>query len=102
MPDARSQPSCPIGRRPIGRSATESEALLAESSIWSPFIYQYTVGGLFFVLGIVTVLKARAVDLKRASERRWLVIVLLGLVFYFSIHLGIYLAALYIHPVAAS
>ncbi len=79
----------------------EAESLLAESSIWAPFIYQYTVGGLVFALGIFTIIKSRAVDLSRRSERRWLTILIVGLVAYFSVHLGIYLAAIYILPVGA-
>ncbi|MCH7720024.1 MAG: hypothetical protein IH988_03415 [Planctomycetes bacterium] len=90
-----------IGRTRTGTARAENESLLAESSIWAPFIYQYTVGGLFFALGIYTVLKSRAVDLSRRSERRWLTILFVGLVLYFCAHLGIYLAAIYILPVEA-
>ena len=62
-------------------------------------IYQYTVGGLAFALGIYIILKSRAVDLSRRSERRWLAILFIGLGLYFSVHMGIYLAAIYILPV---
>ncbi|MCH7702388.1 MAG: hypothetical protein IID37_11950 [Planctomycetes bacterium] len=46
-------------------------------------------------------LKFRAVDLSRRSERRWLTILFVGLGLYFCVHLGIYLAAIYIMPVGA-
>lgn len=62
-------------------------------------IYQYSVGGLVFALGIYIVLKFRAVDLSRSSERRWLILLFVGLGLYFSVHMGIYLAAIYILPV---
>ena len=61
--------------------------------VWAPYVYLYGAGGILFVVGLVMVLRSEAFDRKRASHRRWLVILLVGFVFYASLHLmGIFLA----------
>ena len=76
-------------------------AKLAVVSIWAPLIYQYTVGGLLFVLGITLSLRSRACDLKRANDRFWLAVLFVGIGVYFAVHLTVYLLAIFVLPNAA-
>lgn len=78
------------------------------TSIWLPLIYQYSVGGAIFFVGLVVAIRRKAVRwgpiplVGRRDDRFWIVITLLGLVAYFSVHLAGYLAALYILPAQVS
>lgn len=61
--------------------------------VWLPYLYLYGVGGLIFIAGLVLVLKSGAMNLKRASHRRWLGVLIFGFVWYMSLHLITTLAA---------
>lgn len=61
--------------------------------VWLPYLYLYGVGGLCFFGGLYLVLKSHALDLKRSSHRRWLGVLLFGLLWYMGIHLAGTLAA---------
>ena len=56
--------------------------LLAIAEHWLTYLYQFGVGGFFFLAGLVLILKTGACDLKIAADRIWfraLVIGFLGL-----------------------
>ena len=60
---------------------------------WLTYLYQFGVGGLFFLAGLVVILKSGACDLKIAADRTWfraLVFGFLGLAVVFAV--WIYLA----------
>jgi hypothetical protein len=61
--------------------------------VWLPYIYLYGVGGLCFFAGLFLVLKSGALDLKRRQHRRWLGVLLFGLLWYMGLHLAGTLAA---------
>lgn len=62
--------------------------------VWLPYLYLYGVGGLFFIVGLVLVLKYRSLNLGRRRDRVWLVVLLVGFVWYAFIHATVILAAL--------
>jgi hypothetical protein len=51
-----------------------------------PVIYQYGVGGIVFVVGLVLVTRSRMLDLGTARGKRWLAVLLGGFVFYLCLH----------------
>jgi len=66
---------------------------------WLPFIYLYGLGGILFLLGIIITRRAGALDLSKPKHRMWMVILIFGFFWYFSIHGLLNLAALdIIHP----
>ncbi len=74
------------------------DATPAAVSIWAPLIYQYTIGGLLFALGIALSLRYRACDLRRPTDRYWLAVLFAGLGVYFAVHLTVYLLAIFVLP----
>ena len=66
--------------------------------MWAPLIYQYSLGGALFLFSLTLILKYRACDLRRAADRYWLAVVLIGLSAYFGLHLALYLIALFVPP----
>ena len=52
---------------------------------WS-FVYQYTVGGAFFLVSLYLMVRSRALDLRTKTGRRYLGIFLGGLVLYATAH----------------
>jgi hypothetical protein len=46
------------------------------------FLYQYVVGGIVFFVGLICIVRSRALDLKAGSGRRWLLVSLSVLFFY--------------------
>jgi hypothetical protein len=46
------------------------------------FLYQYVVGGIVFFMGLICIVRSRALDLKARSGRRWLLVSLSVLFFY--------------------
>lgn len=69
--------------------------MLGSVSIWAPLVYQYSIGGLLFLVSLVVVVRSRACDLRRTSDRFWLVVLLAGMAAYFAAHLSVYLLAIY-------
>lgn len=69
--------------------------------IWWPLLYQYGVGGLIFVIGLVIILRSGACRLERVQDRRWFAVLLGGFAWYLAIHVSWYLAALYVLPAPA-
>lgn len=66
--------------------------------IWWPLLYQYGVGGLIFVLGLIIILRSGACRLDRPQDRRWLAVLLAGFIWYVLIHTGWYWLALNVYP----
>ena len=52
-----------------------------------PVIYQYGVGGIVFVVGLVLVTRARALDLRTRRGKRWLALLTGGFILYLCLHL---------------
>ena len=52
-----------------------------------PVVYQYGVGGIVFVLGLVLVTRAGKLDLKTRHGKRWLAILVGGFVLYLCVHM---------------
>lgn len=61
---------------------------------WLPYLYLYGVGGFFFLVGLVLILKYRSLNLILRRDRKWLVVLLLGFVWYAFMHAAITLGAL--------
>lgn len=47
------------------------------------FLYQYIVGGIVFFAGLICVIRNRALDLRTNFGRRWLLVSVGVLLFYF-------------------
>lgn len=62
--------------------------------LWLPYIYLYAVGGALFLGGLFLVLKSGALDMKRRGHRRWLGVLVFGLLWYMGLHLAGHLAAI--------
>lgn len=58
------------------------------NSPWLPYLYQYLVGGGFFLLAIIVAVRKGALDLSSAADRRVLRMLLLGLALYATLHGG--------------
>ncbi|RMF77520.1 MAG: hypothetical protein D6744_11255 [Planctomycetota bacterium] len=69
--------------------------------IWWPYVYQYGVGLIIFLIGVTLILRYRACDLRRRSDRFWFGVLIFGFVWYAGIHFLWYMAALYIMPAEA-
>jgi hypothetical protein len=68
---------------------------------WWPYLYQYGVGAVVFITGVLIIIKSGSCVLSRRQDRLWFGILIAGFVWYAGIHLAWYLAALYILPHAA-
>ncbi len=67
---------------------------------WWPYLYQYGVGAVIFVVGLWLILRRRACVLSRKQDRFWFGVLIFGFLWYSGIHLLWYLAALFIMPAA--
>lgn len=59
---------------------------LTHENPWSSYIYMYTLGGLFFLTGLIVVIKTNSLNLNLKSDRIWLSNMILGFVFFISLH----------------
>lgn len=64
-------------------------------STWLPYLYLYGVGGLFFLIGMIIIRKAGALDVSRKTHRRWYKILIFGFFYFTLIHGILIIAALY-------
>lgn len=64
------------------------------SHSWLPYIYQYGLGAVIFCVGLLITLKSGSLDLRRKQHRRWLIILLIGFVWFLTLHGSLTLAAL--------
>ena len=54
--------------------------------VWLPYLYLYGVGGVFFLGGLWMVLRSEGFSNERPSDRRWLVLMFVGFVWYAGLH----------------
>ena len=52
-----------------------------------PVVYQYGIGGIVFVLGLVLVTRAGALDLKTRQGKCWFAVLVAGFFLYLCIHI---------------
>ncbi|MCR9141934.1 MAG: hypothetical protein NXI24_06755 [bacterium] len=60
----------------------------SEHGPWTPYLYQYGVGGFFFFLAIIVAGYKGVFELSHPSDRRMVLFLVLGFVFYASLHGG--------------
>jgi hypothetical protein len=60
--------------------------LLDFNRVWAPYIYLYTVGGIAFLIGMYLIIKTRSLNLKKVHHKKWLVVLIVGFIYYASIH----------------
>ncbi len=65
---------------------------------WWPYLYQYSVGTVIFVIGLVVILRARSCVLSRRQDRFWFAVLLLGYAWYAGGHYLWYRAAEHLLP----
>ena len=64
------------------------------SHSWLPYLYQYGLGAVSFIFGVWLTLRSGSFDLARKGHRRWLGVLILGFVWYATLHAALNLAAL--------
>ncbi len=64
------------------------------SHSWLPFMYQYGLGGLLFIAGIIITIRSGSLNLNKTSDWRWFWTLIFGLAWYMCIHASLNLAAL--------
>ncbi len=60
-------------------------------SPWLPWLYHYGIGGLVFVVSLILMLSSGAVRLDRPRDRNLLVVLVIGLLAFMSLH-GVWIA----------
>ena len=63
---------------------------------WLPYLYLYVVGGLFFLIGMITIKKTGGIDLTKKRHRYWWKVLIFGFFYFVIIHAALTLAALYL------
>jgi hypothetical protein len=76
------------------RGALYSGAMSYFSHSWLPYIYQYGLGGLIFIIGLWITLKSGSFSPAHPRHRKWLVVLILGFIWYLVLHGALTLAAL--------
>jgi hypothetical protein len=61
-------------------------ALFGVDGHWTPFFYQYLLGGLVFGIGMLVIRISGACNMERASDRAWFRALLFGYVAYAAMH----------------
>lgn len=61
-------------------------ALFGVDGHWTPFFYQYLLGGLVFSVGLWLIRASGACDWNNPGDRRWFRVLVFGYVAYASIH----------------
>ena len=64
------------------------------SHSWLPFMYQYGLGGLLFIAGIMITIRSGSLNLNKTSHWRWFWTLIFGLAWYMCIHASLNLAGL--------
>ena len=67
---------------------------------WWPYLYQYGIGAVIFLIGLYLIIRHRACVLSRKQDRFWFGVLLAGFAWYAGWHLLWYLAAIYVLPAA--
>lgn len=65
---------------------------------WYPYIYQYGVGLVIFLIGLALILGYKSCNLKRREDRFWFGVLIFGFIWYAGFHFLWYLAAFLWHP----
>ncbi|MCK4873197.1 MAG: hypothetical protein KAS72_10765 [Phycisphaerales bacterium] len=65
---------------------------------WWPYLYQYGIGLVIFLIGMFIILRSKSCNLSRRNDRFWFGVLIFGFIWYAGIHLCWYLAAIYIMP----
>lgn len=55
-------------------------------NIWSPFIYLYLVGGIFFLGGMLIAKRAKAINFDKKINRFWWKVSFFGFFYFMAIH----------------
>jgi len=53
---------------------------------WTPYLYQYAMGGIVFVVGLGVILASGACDFKRPGDRMWFGVLVFGYLWYAALH----------------
>lgn len=64
------------------------------SHSWLPYIYQYGLGAVIFIIGLFITLRSGSFDLTRRIHRLWLIVLVVGFVWFVTLHAALTLAAL--------
>ncbi|MGE3182460.1 MAG: hypothetical protein AB7N71_12580 [Phycisphaerae bacterium] len=71
---------------------------MSAESIWLPYIYQYGVGGVIFIIGLIVIIRSGACNFARKQDRFWFGVLIAGFLYYAGVHLIWYWAALNVYP----
>ena len=61
-------------------------AWLGESNPWTSYLYLYGFGAGFFLIGIFLILRTGACKLDRGHDRLWFWVLMLGFLFFATLH----------------
>ena len=64
------------------------------ANTWLPFIYLYGVGGIAFVLGMLLILRTKALEVSFERHKKWLWGLIYGFLFYAGLHATFILLAI--------
>ena len=64
------------------------------ANTWLPFIYLYGVGGIAFVLGMLLILRTKALEVSFERHKKWLWVLIYGFLFYAGLHATFILLAI--------
>lgn len=63
------------------------------SHTWLPFLYLYGVGGIAFILGMILIIRSKALRITYERHKKWIYVLIYGFLFYAGLHaFFIYLA----------
>ena len=63
-------------------------------NVWGTYLYQFLVGGLFFLIAIIAIVKTGAADLSLKQDRKWFMWLIIGFILLALFILGWTLLAL--------
>ena len=65
---------------------------------WWPYLYQYGLGVVIFLIGTYLILTRKSCVLSRRQDCFWFGVLIAGFLWYAGIHLAWYLAAIHVMP----
>ncbi len=63
-------------------------------NVWGTYLYQFLVGGLFFAIALIAIVKSGAADLSLKQDRKWFMWLVIGFILLALFFLGWTLLAL--------